>query len=309
MSRLLPGSLIDLVPGAVGGSARMLEVAMRDVAGVVDRTGLVGLRPGDDPLDARDPAYIRDTLPAVRATTQGYFRGEVRGLGNIPGGAALLVGNHSGGTLIADTFVFSEAFYRHFGADRLYHQLAHDLVFSTPGIRAMLSRYGTVPANPTNMRRALDRDAALLVYPGGDHETFRPSWESAEIDFAGRTGFVKLALELGVPIVPVVAIGGQETALFLGQGKGASRRLGLDKALRLKVLPAQIAPPFGLTVLDLPLRFPLPAKITVRVLEPIDLKARLGSRPTPKRGYDLVTKTMQAALTELADERTLPVVG
>ena len=309
MSRLLPGSLIDLVPGAVGGSARMLEVAMRDVAGVVDRTGLVGLRPEDDPLDARDPAYIRDTLPAIRAWSQGYFRGEVRGLGNIPDGPVLLVGNHSGGTLIADTFVFSEAFYRHFGADRLYHQLAHDLVFATPGIRAMLSRYGTVPANPTNMRRALERDAALLVYPGGDHETFRPSWESAEIDFAGRTGFVKLALELGVPIVPVVAIGGQETALFLGPSKGASRRLGLDKALRLKVLPAQIAPPFGLTVLDLPLRFPLPAKITVQVLEPIDLKARLGSRPTPKRGYDLVTKTMQTALTELSDERTLPVVG
>jgi 1-acyl-sn-glycerol-3-phosphate acyltransferase len=239
-----------------------------------------------------------------------YFRADVRGLQNIPEeGPVLLVGNHSGGTLIADTFVFSEAFYRHFGADRLYHQLAHDLVFSTPGIRAMLSRYGTVPANPTNMRRALERDAALLVYPGGDHETFRPSWESAEIDFAGRTGFVRLALELGVPIVPVVAIGGQETALFLGQGKGASRKLGLDKALRLKVLPAQIAPPFGLTVLDLPLRFPLPAKITVQVLEPIDLKARLGSRPTPKRGYDLVTKTMQTALTELSDERTLPVVG
>ena len=79
-----------------------------------------------------------------------------------------------------------------------------------------------------------------------------------------------------MPIVPVVAIGGQETALFLGQGKGASRKLGLDKALRLKVLPTQIAPPFGLTVLDLPLRFPLPAKITVQVLEPIDLKARLG---------------------------------
>jgi len=309
MSRLLPGPLVDLVPGAVGGSARMLEVALRDVAGVVDRTGLVGLRPEDDPLDARDPAYIRDTLPAIRGWTQNYFRGEVRGLANIPDGPVLLVGNHSGGTLIADTFVFSEAFYRHFGADRTYHQLAHDLVFATPGIRAMLSRYGTVPANPTNMRRALERDAALLVYPGGDHETFRPSWESAEIDFAGRAGFVKLALELGVPIVPVVAIGGQETALFLGQGKGASRKLGLDKALRLKVLPTQIAPPFGLTVLDLPLRFPLPAKITVQVLEPIDLKARLGSRPTPKRGYDLVTKTMQKALTELSDERTLPVVG
>ncbi len=309
MSRLLPSQLLDLVPGPVGGTARMLEIALRDVAGAVDPTGLAGGGGSDDPLDARDPAYIRDTLPAVRAWTQGYFRGDVRGLDNIPGGPVLLVGNHSGGTLIADTFVFSEAFYRHFGADRTFHQLAHDLVFAVPGIRAMLSRYGTVPASPANMRRALDRDAALLVYPGGDHETFRPSWESAEIDFAGRTGFVKLALELGVPVVPVVAIGGQETALFLGQGKGLSRRLGLDRAIRLKVLPAQIAPPLGLTILDLPLRMPLPAKITVQVLEPVDLKARLGSRPTAKKGYDLVTGLMQDALTALSDERTLPVVG
>jgi len=94
------------------------------------------------------------------------------------------------------------------------------------------------------------------LYPGGDHETYRPSWESDEIDFAGRTGFVKLALEVGTPIVPVVAIGGQETALFLGQGRGIAQRLQLDRLLRLKVFPAQLGPPFGLTVLDLPLRCP-----------------------------------------------------
>lgn len=53
------------------------------------------------------------------------------------------------------------------------------------------------------MARALERDAALLVYPGGDHETFRPSWESEEVDFAERTGFIKLALKHDVSIVPV----------------------------------------------------------------------------------------------------------
>src|SRR3712207_392199 len=132
------------------------------------------------------------------------------------------------------------------------------------------------------MGRALDRDAALLVYPGGDHETYRPSWESGNIDFAGRTGFAKLALEHQVPVVPVVAIGGQETALFLGQGRDLANALKLDRMLRLKVLPAQVAPPFGMTVRDLPGRVPLPAKITVRVLPPIDLGQRLAPEPTPK---------------------------
>ena len=221
----------------------------------------------------------------------------------------LLVGNHSGGTWIADTFVFSQCFYDHFGSGRRFHQLAHDLVFKVPGLRALVERYGTVPASPENMARALERDAALLVYPGGDHETFRPSWESDQVDFAGRTGFVKLALEHGVPIVPVVSIGGQETALFLGRGRRVASALQLDRRLRLKVLPPVIGPPFGLTIMDLPGRFPLPAKISIRVGKPIDLRKRLGKEPDPDRGYDLVTATMQRTLTRLSNERSLPVLG
>ena len=221
----------------------------------------------------------------------------------------LLVGNHSGGTLISDTFVFAQAFYDHFGPLRRFHQLAHDLVFQLPGVRASLSRFGTVPASPENMRRALERDAALLVYPGGDHETYRPSWESAEIDFDGRTGFVKLAIEHDVPIVPVVAIGGQETALFLGRGRRFARLLQLDSLFRLKVLPAQVGPPFGVTVLDLPGRIPLPAKITIRTLPKIDLKERLGAKPDIEEAYELVTGKMQKALHDLDDERSLPVIG
>jgi 1-acyl-sn-glycerol-3-phosphate acyltransferase len=218
----------------------------------------------------------------------------------------LLVGNHSGGTLIADTFVFAQHFYDFFGPEREFHQLAHDLVFQVPGVRASLSRFGTVPANPDNMRSALDRGAALLVYPGGDHETYRPSWDQDKVDFAGRTGFAKLALELGVPIVPIVAIGGQETALFLGQGQRISRALQLDRALRLKVFPVQVAPPFGLTLLDLPIRMPLPSKIKIHVLPRIDLRDEVDD---PEDAYDLVTSRMQDTLSGLARERTVPVVG
>jgi 1-acyl-sn-glycerol-3-phosphate acyltransferase len=101
----------------------------------------------------------------------------------------------------------------------------------------MVRPYGTIPASPANMTRALLRDAALLGYPGGDHETYRPSWESSEVGFGGRTGFVELALEHKVPIVPVVAIGGQETALFLGRGRRVASALQLNRLLRLKVLP------------------------------------------------------------------------
>ncbi|MGH2870742.1 MAG: lysophospholipid acyltransferase family protein [Solirubrobacteraceae bacterium] len=308
----MEGSIVDEVLSRARpparGAARMAATVLGDIAQALDVLDLLG-DASELEIDARDPDYIRATLPTIGSICRLYFRGEVSGFENIPDGPVLLVGNHSGGTLIADTFVFGHAFYHHFGADRRFHQLAHDLVFAVPGVRAMLSRYGTIPASPENMREALARDAALLVYPGGDHETYRPSWESDEIDFANRTGFVRLALELGTPIVPVVAIGGQETALFLGQGRGLARRLQLDRLLRLKVLPAQIGFPLGLTVLDLPLRVPLPAKITVRVLPPIDLKRRLGAKPEISEGYELVTETMQEALDLLSEDRTLPIVG
>ena len=296
--------------GLIGGSLAMAKVMAGDVARSLDPLGLVNGSSSDDWLQARDPDYIREVLPAIRAWSEHYFRAEIEGLEEIPDdGPVLLVGNHSGGTLIADTFVFAQQFYDHFGPQRAFHQLAHDLVFQVPGVRASLSRFGTVPASRDNMRAALARDAALLVYPGGDHETYRPSWKQDRIDFAGRTGFIKLSLELGTPIVPVVAIGGQETALFLGQGQRISRLLGLDRALRLKVFPVQVAPPFGLTLLDLPIRVPLPSKIAIRVLPRIDLRDELGADADLDQAYELVTEIMQAELSMLAAERTLPVVG
>src|SRR5919198_2597675 len=202
------------------GVAWMAGAAAEDAIGAFDALNLTDLEGApEDPFDALDPEYIRATLPALRTLSEVYFRAEVAGMDRIPAeGPVLLVGNHSGGTMIADTFVFAQAFYDHFGPERRFYQLAHDLVFGVPGTRALVQRYGTVPASPENMRRALRRNAALLVYPGGDHETYRPSWESGEIDFAWRMGFVELALRQEVPIVPVVAIGGQETAPFLGRG-------------------------------------------------------------------------------------------
>jgi 1-acyl-sn-glycerol-3-phosphate acyltransferase len=296
---------------AARGALTMAEATAEDALAAVDLLHVTGADgPPRDPFDARDLDYIRATLPALRTASQLYFRADVSGLNRIPSsGPVLLVGNHSGGTMIADTFVFAQAFYDHFGPERHFVQLAHDLVFKTPGLRAMVQKYGTVPASPDNMARALDEDAALLVYPGGDEDSFRPSWETGDVSFAGRTGFVKLALEHDVPIVPIVALGGQETALFLGRGKRLAQGLQLNRLARLKVLPVVVGPPFGVTVLDFPGRIPLPSKVTIRVMPPIDLRKKLGANPDIEEGYRLVTSRMQRTLTRLNNQRTIPVVG
>ena len=99
-SRVL-SSVMGAAPGPVEAGLRMLSAAAADVAGALDGGGAT------DPLQERDPVYIRETLPALRLLSSLYFRADVRGLGNIPAaGPVLLVGNHSGGTMIADTFVF-----------------------------------------------------------------------------------------------------------------------------------------------------------------------------------------------------------
>ena len=220
----------------------------------------------------------------------------------------LLVGNHSGGNLTPDTAVFTLAFSTYFGVERVFHQLAHNLVLSMPGL-SFLRKYGTVAASHDNARKALQADAAVLVYPGGDYEVHRPSWQGRRVDFGGRKGFLRLALEEGVPIVPVVSIGGQETALFLSRGERLAKGLALDKLFRLKVLPISIAPPWGLNVGDMLGHLPLPAKITVEALPPIDLRREFGAEPDLDEVYDHLVRLMQETLDALAAERRWPVLG
>lgn len=255
-------------------------------------------------LDERDPDYIRETLPRLWMLASLYFRAQVRGLERIPEtGPVLLVGNHSGGNLTPDTGVFTLAFSTYFGVERRFHQLAHNLVLSMPGL-GWLRKYGTVAATPRNAERALEQGAALLVYPGGDYEVHRPSWEAGKVDFDGRKGFIRLAKQKGVPIVPVVSAGGQETAFFLTRGEGLARRLGLDRMFRLKVLPISLSLPWVVNVGDMFGHIPLPAKITVQVLEPIDV-----SELEVDEAYDMIIERMQRMLTSLQAERRLPVVG
>jgi 1-acyl-sn-glycerol-3-phosphate acyltransferase len=272
-------------------------------------TGRVEQRIPTADLDERDPDYIRETMAGAWLLASLYFRAEVRGLEKIPAeGPVLLVGNHSGGNVTPDTTVFTLAFSTYFGVERKFFQLAHNLVLAMPGL-GWLRKYGTVAASPKNAELALDQGAALLVYPGGDYEVHRPSWETAKVDFGRRKGWIRLALEKDVPIVPVVSLGGQETALFLSRGEWLSRLLRLDKVFRLKVLPISISVPWGLNIGDMAGHLPLPAKIRIRALDPVNIREEFGEDPDLDDVYDHVLGRMQAALDHMARDRVLPVIG
>lgn len=258
-------------------------------------------------LDQRDADYIREQLPGLWLLASLYFRADVRGLDRIPAdGPVLLVGNHSGGNLPPDTFVFTLAFCSYFGVERPFYQLAHNLVVSMPGLGS-LRKFGTVAANHDNATLALKSGAALLVYPGGDYEVFRPSWKRHEVDFGGRKGYVKLAREAGVPIVPVASVGGQEAALFLDRGQWLASLLGVDRIARLKSVPILLAPPWGLAVSDMIPRLPLPTKIAIEVQEPISADDIAGEDDDAVN--ERVLASLQSGVDRLAAERRFPVLG
>ena len=260
-------------------------------------------------LDDRDPDYIRENLPLAWLASTIWYRAEVRNMGNVPEhGPVLLVGNHTGGNMAPEVVILPLAFSTYFGVERPFYQLAHNLVLASPA-GPFLRRYGTMAASHKHATRALEAGAAVLVFPGGDWEVHRPSWEGNKVDFGGRKGFVRLALEAGVPIVPVVTCGGQETALFLSRGTWLAKATRVDKMFRLKVLPISIALPWGLNVGDLLGHIPLPAKITIEVLEAIDLKKEFGPEPDLDEAAEYIHRLMQESLDGLAAERRFPILG
>jgi 1-acyl-sn-glycerol-3-phosphate acyltransferase len=254
-----------------------------------------------------DPAFTKQVAEAVGPLIKRWHRAEVRNVENVPpAGGALVVSNHSGGMFTPDVLIFSPAFYEKFGYDRPIYTLAHYALFMG-AMDGWLRRVGVIEASRENASAALHSGAVVLVFPGGDYDSYRPTFGANTVDFNGRTGYVRTAIEAGVPIVPTVSIGAQETQLFLTRGNWLARKIGLSKA-RVDILPLTFGFPFGLSVV-FPANLPLPAKIVTEVLEPIDVTERFGDDPDVAEVDEYVRSVMQTALDRLGRQRRLPILG
>jgi 1-acyl-sn-glycerol-3-phosphate acyltransferase len=262
---------------------------------------------GDVVLTMRDGEYVARLMPLLRAAVKLWFRSEVHGVENVPDSGALLVSNHSGGLIAMDAPIIAVALHDRFGSDRPLYVLAHDILF-TGYAHDVMRRAGFVPASRENAAAVLRAGGLTLVFPGGDHDVFRPSWRRNTIDFDGRTGYVRTALEADVPIVPVVSVGGQEDQIHLSRGEIVAKLFGLERRLRTKYVPITFGFPFGLT-LAFPPNLPLPTKIETAILEPVNLREEFGPEPDVNEADRVIRDRMQSALDRMAGNRRFPVLG
>ena len=265
----------------------------------------------EDELLQRDPEVVARVM-SVADRFLGWFDPEVRGFEHLPEeGPFLVVGNHSGGIYMPDYWALLRHWVRERGPDAPLYSMGFDFLFSIPGWGTLARRLGSVPASQANAGQLLRAGLPVIVYPGGDEDDYRPWTERHRVDLHGRTGFVKVALRHQVPVIPVVAHGSHDVIIVLTRGEALAHRLGFDK-LRINVFPLVLGPPWGIAPVQLP-TWPLPAKVTVRVCEPIDWSPyppdAADDPAIVRHCYEDILGRMQANLDELVEELPHPVVS
>jgi 1-acyl-sn-glycerol-3-phosphate acyltransferase len=267
-------------------------------------------RPGWS-LDKRNPDRIRALMPFWGWFYQYYFRVQTEGWEEIPEEQFLFVGSHNGGLAAPDMVMTIYDWFRRFGTQRLIYGLSHENLWKVnPPLADLAMEVGSIAAHPKMAIAAIHRGASLLVYPGGAKDVFRPHRDRYKIEFAGRVGFIKLALRENLPIVPIVSHGAHDTLIILADFYEQAKILhqwGVPWPFNVdpEVFPVYLGLPWGISIGPLP-NFPLPVQIKTRVCPPIYFP-RYGRKAARDRDYvrtctQQVQTQMQQQLDRLSAE-------
>ena len=245
-----------------------------------------------------DTALIDKFVP-IGHVIRRYLRGNVFGIHNIPDGPALLVGNHNAGITFLEPVLLGLAWHKHKqGRDGFYY-LAHDSLMAIPGLGPLLAKGGAVRASHASAEAVFAQGRKVAVWPGGNYEAFRPWRERHRVDFGGHKGFLRLAIRSGVPIVPVLSLGGHEAYFVLSRGQRLAEWMGIKKRFRSESFPVFLGLPWGVGIGPL-FHLPLPVRTLVEVGEPIPVHAHPPDAAEDdaviSELYELVVETLQAMM-------------
>src|SRR4051794_39047605 len=273
--------------------------------------GWVADRAGQWDLEAQDLRFMELQKFLWNPLIDYWFRMEVDGWENIPEPPVLLVGIHSGAPFVWDAWTVGIHWWRRFGAERTLHGTAHDALMAAPGIGTYFRKMGVLPAAPDSMASALAAGHDVAVWPGGEVDSLRPWTKRDKAILAGRKGFIRLAINAGVPIVPIATVGGPDSMPVVATGRRVARALQLDKVARLKMFPFALQAPWGVSPAMLP-EIPLPTKIRTAFQEPITLSkdpAKAGDDDYLEKSYHRIEGSIQRGMNALARKRRLPLFG
>ena len=274
-------------------------------------SGWVADRAGDWTLDGPDYEFMDRQKYFWNPLVDFWFRMEMEGWERLPDPPALLIGIHSGAPFVWDAWTVGVQWWRRFGDERPLHGTAHDALMAAPLVGGYFRRMGVLPAKSDSIEAALRAGHDVALWPGGEVDSLRPWSQRDEAILAGRTGFVRLAIRAGVPIVPIATVGGPDSMPVLTSGRRLAHGLGLDRLLRLKRFPIALSAPWGVAPAVLP-ELPLPTKIRTAFQDPIKLDddpERADDEAYVKASYEEVRRAIQGGMDELARRRRFPVFG
>ena len=240
-----------------------------------------------------------------------WFRMEMEGWEHLPEPPALLVGIHSGAPFVWDAWTVGIQWWRRFGQERILHGTAHDVLMAAPGVGAYFRKMGVLPAAPDSIAAALAAGRDVALWPGGEVDSLRTWGQRDEAVLAGRKGFVRMAINAGVPIVPISTVGGPDSMPVLLSGRKIAKALKLDQVARLKTFPITLSVPWGISPAILP-EIPLPTKIRTAFQEPVEVDpdpARAEDDDYVDAKYEEVRQSIQDGMDRLARRRAFPVFG
>lgn len=282
------------------------------MANVLDELARMDLDPSD--LGGRDPEFIeRYALPFCTWLRSTYFRTQHEGLENLPRELPFIaVSTHSGGPMLPDVWPMLATWWSRYSPETPAYALVHDAVFRVPVVRNTMIKIGALRASRRNAEKVLQAGGMLAILPGGDAEALRSFRDRNRVDFRGHTFFVELALRYGVPVVPVVNVGGHEVYFTLLSSRRLARWTGIERLTRVKTLPVHVGLPWGIWPGGFLPYLPLPAKISYRVGEPFLFSRDTELAQDPeyvRKRADEISDAMQAMVDELAGRRRLPFFG
>lgn len=184
----------------------------------------------------------------LRSLFRFLFRPSFHGWEHLPEGPVLMVCNHSGGGGI-EVLGLAMMWNERFGDTRPVTGMAHPMAWYLPGPDMTVKAFGAVPSTYAHGERALAQGVPTIIFPGGDHDAFRPFWQAKVVDFNGRKGFLKLARRAWVPIVPMGIYGSHFTAPMLWRSKLLAWLLLVPRAMGLKRFPVTLLGVLGVILI------------------------------------------------------------